>query len=254
MFYNMVSIITPTYNCGNFIAKTIESVLSQTYSNWEMIIVDDCSTDNTKEIVSRYSDKRIQYHCLERNNGAAVARNEALRLAKGRFIAFLDSDDLWTPEKLERQIKFMRDNDYSFSFHGYEEIDEEDLPTGVSVRGKKHIGRFGMYCCCWPGCLTVMYDAEKIGLVEIENLRKNNDFAMWLKIIKKTKCHYLDESLAFYRRRRGSLTPPSILDRIKWHYTLFRQSECKSQLSSFFFTCLNVFGNAYKKIFYIRRH
>ena len=109
---DLVSIITPTYNCGRFIAETIESVQAQTYTNWEMIIIDDCSTDHTDEIVAMYSerDSRIKYHCLKRNSGAAIARNTALRMAVGRWIAFLDSDDLWHPEKLERQVKFMIDN------------------------------------------------------------------------------------------------------------------------------------------------
>lgn len=110
----LVSIIMPSYNTASFISKTIESVLNQTYKNWELLIVDDCSTDDTDEIVSKYNDKRIVYLKNEKNSGAAISRNRALRNAKGKWIAFLDSDDLWHPTKLEKQIKFMKKMDISF--------------------------------------------------------------------------------------------------------------------------------------------
>ena len=249
---DLVSIITPTYNCGAFIADSIDSVLAQTYQNWEMLIVDDCSSDDTRSIVARYKDPRIKYLCLEHNSGAAVARNTALRMAKGRWIAFLDSDDLWSPEKLERQLKFMINNRYSFTYHEYTEIDEYGDPLGVYVSGKKHVGKYDMYACCWPGCLAVMYDAHKIGLVQIENIKKNNDTAMWLKAIKKADCYLLKENLAHYRRRIGSITPPDIKTKIKWHYTLFRQAEKMDPVSSAFWMIANIFGNAYKKIFYVK--
>lgn len=251
--YGLVSIITPTWNCGRFIAETIESVLAQTYSNWEMLIVDDCSTDNTKEIVERYNDPRIHYHCLERNSGAAIARNTALKMAKGRWIAFLDSDDLWTPEKLERQLRFMTKNGYAFTYHEYIEIDEQDKELGVKVSGRNHVGRFGMYSCCWPGCLSVMYDADKIGLVQINDVKKNNDTALWLKVIQKADCHLLKENLAKYRRRKGSITPPSIKARVLWHYRLFRDAEEMNPVMSTFWMGMNIFGNLYKKMFYVKK-
>lgn len=252
---NTVSIITPSYNCGRFIGETIESVQAQTHKDWEIFIVDDCSTDNTKEIVEQYQkeDSRIQYYCLPKNSGAAEARNEALRRAKGKWIAFLDSDDLWKPEKLEQQIKFMEDNNYAFSYHEYEEIDEDSKPLGVHVAGKKHVGKFDMFACCWPGCLSVMYDADKIGLIQIENVKKNNDTALWLKAIKKADCHLMKENLALYRRRKGSITPPDIKTKIKWHYTLFRQAEKMNPVASFFWMCINILGNSYKKLFFVKK-
>lgn len=251
----LVSIITPTYNCGQFIAETIESVRAQTYPNWEMLIVDDCSSDNTKEIVEQYSSKdpRIKYQCLDKNSGAAIARNTALRMAKGRWIAFLDSDDLWLPEKLEKHLKFMVDNGYAFSYHEYTEIDEDSKNLGVYVSGKKHVRKFDMFACCWPGCLSVMYDADKMGLIQIENVKKNNDTALWLKAIKKADCYLLKENLARYRRRKGSITPPDIKTKIKWHYTLFRVAERMNPVASFFWMCMNILGNAYKKTFYVRK-
>lgn len=250
----LVSIITPTYNCAKFIAKTIQSAQAQTYKDWEMIIIDDCSIDNTKEIVETYlkDDNRIKYFCLEKNSGAAIARNTALKMAKGRWIAFLDSDDLWSENKLEKQIKFMEENEYSFSYHEYSEIDEAGMSLGVLVSGKKHIGIFDMFACCWPGCLSVMYDATKIGLIQIENIKKNNDTAIWLKVIKKAKCHLLKENLAKYRRRKGSITPPDIKTKIKWHYTLFRNAEKMNPLMASLWMCINIIGNSYKKLFYIK--
>lgn len=254
MSYNMVSIITPTYNCGEYIKGTIDSVIAQTYGNWEMIIVDDCSTDNTKEIVSRYSDTRIKYYCLERNSGAAAARNKALSLAKGQWIAFLDSDDLWLPTKLERQLDFMMRNEISFSYHRYSEISESGEDLGVEVGGLGKVGKFQMFSCCWPGCLSVMYDRDKIGLIQIKNVKKNNDTAIWLKIIKKTPCYLLKENLARYRRRKGSITPPGIFKRIWAHYPLFRIAEGMNPIEASFWTVLNVFGNAYKKVFFVKKN
>ena len=123
----LVSIIMPTYNCGNFIGETIDSVIAQIYENWELIIVDDCSTDNTEEIVNVYrkKDSRIKYKKLATNSGAAVARNRGIELADGKYIAFLDSDDLWQPKKLDTQIKFMNNNAYHFTCTSYNKIDEE---------------------------------------------------------------------------------------------------------------------------------
>ncbi len=202
----LVSIIMPSYNTGRFIAESIESVLAQTYPDWELIIVDDCSTDNTDEIVASFHDDRIRYLKNEKNSGAATSRNRALREAKGKWIAFLDSDDLWLPEKLEKQIAFMEKNDYHFSYTDYIEIDEDSKPNGKSVSGPKKLGKTGMHNYCWLGCLTVMYDAEYVGLVQIADIKKNNDYAIWLKVCRKAKCYLLNENLASYRRRSGSIS------------------------------------------------
>lgn len=249
----LVSIITPTYNCAKFIEETIRSVQAQTYTNWEMIISDDCSTDNTQEIIKPYlaSDSRIKYICNDMNSGAAITRNNALKVAQGRWIAFLDSDDLWLPEKLEKQVAFMEHNGYSFSYHEYTEISEDGDSLNIYVSGIKHVKQFGMYACCWPGCLAVMYDASKIGLIQINDVKKNNDTAMWLKVIKKADCYLLKENLAKYRRRKGSITPPSIKARILWHYRLFRDAERMSKAKSAIWMCINIVGNLYKKLFYV---
>lgn len=252
--FGLVSIVTPTYNCARFISETIESVQAQTYPYWEMIILDDCSTDNTREIVERYKkdDARIKYKCLEMNSGAAEARNTALRLAAGKWIAFLDSDDLWTPGKLEKQIAFMKNNSCNFSYTDYEEIDEKDNPLGVRVSGPFHINKFGMFSYCWPGCLTVMYDKEKVGLIQIPNIRKNNDYAIWLKAIKKSDCYLLKENLAKYRKRTGSISSGSYTSLIKWHYLLFREVEGSSKPIAAILTINNLFWGVFKKLFFVK--
>lgn len=254
--YGLVSIITPSWACAGFIGETIRSVQAQTYQNWELLVQDDCSTDDTRQIVEAFArtDARIKYACNAANAGAAVTRNNALRRAAGRWVAFLDSDDLWLPQKLELQLAFMVTNGYSFSYHEYTEISEDGKPLGVLVSGKQHVSKFDMFACCWPGCLTVMYDSEKTGLVQIKDLRKNNDFAIWLKVIKKCPCHLLKENLACYRRRSGSITPKSLWKRLAAHYPLFRVAEEMSPVRSLFWTGMNLFGNGFKKLFFVKRN
>ena len=245
----LVSIIMPSYNTAQYIAESIESVLAQTYTNWELIIVADCSSDNTDEIVMKFDDKRIKYLKNEINSGAAVSRNRALKEAGGKWIAFLDSDDLWYPEKLEKQIKFMTDNDYHFSYTEYERFNENEKEE-KNISGPKKIGKLKMHAYCWQGCVTVMYDREKVGLIQIADLKKNNDYAMWLKVIKKTDCHLLKEVLCRYRKRSGSISSASYKKLIKSHYTLYRVGENKNSVSSFLYTVHNLFWGVYKKIRY----
>ena len=248
-----VSIIMPSYNTGHFIKETIESVLAQTHTDFELIIVDDCSTDNTDEVVSEFlSDNRVKYIKNEKNSGAAVSRNRALSEASGKWIAFLDSDDLWTEDKLEKQIAFMKENGYSFSYTGYIEIDEESKPLGRSVSGPKKITKHGMYNYCWPGCLTVMYDAETVGLIQIEDIKKNNDYAMWLKVCQKADCYLLNENLAKYRKRSGSISNHGYTKLIKWHYKLYREAEKRNPVSSSVLTVRNLFFGTIKKIKYVK--
>ena len=253
--HGLVSIITPTWNCARFICETIRSVQAQTYKNWEMIISDDCSTDNTCEVIAPYlkEDSRIKYICNPKNSGAAITRNTALKVAQGKWIAFLDSDDLWLPEKLEKQVSFMMENKYTFSYHEYTEMTEEGKDMGVYVSGIQKVNKFNMYTCCWPGCLAVMYDREKIGLIQINDVKKNNDTAMWLKVVQKAPCYLLKENLARYRRRANSITPKPLWHRIWAHYPLFRVAEEMSPVTATFWTLMNVFGNAFKKIFYVKK-
>ncbi len=252
----LVSIIMPSYNCGEYVEETIRSVQLQTYQNWEIIFMDDCSTDDTIKIVSalKEEDKRIHLYQNIANLGAAVSRNNALREAKGRWIAFLDSDDLWEPTKLEKQVRFMEENGYAFSYTEYQEMDADGNLTGVTISGPKHVTKAGMYAFCWPGCLTLMYDREKIGLVQIKDIKKNNDYAMWLKVCKKADCYLLDECLARYRRGRvGSVSSHGILTLIGWHYKLWHEAEKMNPLFSIVMTGVNLVCGFYKKMKYVKR-
>ena len=256
MINDLVSIIMPSYNCGQFVEKTIHSVQAQTYRNWEIVFVDDCSSDETIAQVQKIqvTDNRIRLFQNTKNSGAAISRNKALKEAKGRWIAFLDSDDLWEPDKLEKQIKFMEDNGYAFSYTGYQEIDTESKPTGRFVSGPNHVTELGMYAFCWPGCLTVMYDAEKVGLIQISDIKKNNDYAMWLKVVRKTDCYLLDACLAKYRRgRAGSVSSHSIGTMIGWHYKLWHEAEGLNSMKSLWYTGVNLICGLYKKIKYVRK-
>lgn len=251
---HLVSIIMPSYNTEKFIKNSINSVINQTYQNWELIIVDDCSTDNTDNIVSQFlSDGRIKYLKNETNSGAAVSRNRALREANGKWIAFLDSDDLWMADKLEKQIKFMEENNYHFTYTNYEEIDEDSKPIGRLIMGPKKITKRKMYNYCWPGCLTVMYDSETVGLIQIEDIKKNNDYAMWLKVCKKANCYLLNDTLGLYRKgRKGSISSHDYKNLIKWHYFLFREAEKENSFVAFWHTCWNLFFGLWKKIIYVK--
>lgn len=252
---DLVSIIMPSFNCAEYIEESIRNVQAQTYQNWELIIVDDCSSDDTvKRItVQKEKDYRILLFQNDKNSGAAFSRNKALQEAKGRWIAFLDSDDLWEPQKLEKQIAFMEKNNYAFSYTCYQEIDEQSHPKGIIVSGPKHITKCGMYKFCWVGCLTVMYDANKVGLIQIADIKKHNDYAIWLKVIRKADCYLLDECLASYRRgRSGSVSTQGYLTLIKWHYKLFHEAEGMNPLISLFMTGVNILFGIYKKMKYVK--
>lgn len=252
--YGLVSVIMPSYNSGMFITETINSIRNQTYQNWEIIIVDDCSTDNTRMIINELmkTDSRIRYYRLEKNCGAAVARNTALRMAQGRWIAFLDSDDLWLPKKLEHQLAFMEEHDYSFSYHNYTECDKNGKPGTILISGPNKISRMGMMAFCWPGCLTVIYNRDAVGLIQIEDIRRNNDYAIWLKVSLKADCYILNENLAIYRRRQN-LSIYSLPELICWQYRLFRIAEQYDTVSSCLLTMLNIICGLYKKIRYVKR-
>jgi glycosyltransferase involved in cell wall biosynthesis len=246
---DLVSIIMPSYNTAKYISDSIKSILAQTYTNWELIIVDDCSTDNSLEIIRGFNDPRIILLQNEKNSGAAISRNYALREAKGKWIAFLDSDDTWVPEKLEKQIKFMKSNNYAFTFTDYRiSLNGEWMPyinTGPNVVTKKK-----MYDYCYFSTITVMYEREKIGLIQIADLKKNNDYAMWLQAIEKSNAHRLPECLSYYIKHEGSVSSGSKMKLIKWHYLLFREGLGKNPIVASFLTINNLVHGVWKKVHY----
>lgn len=251
----LVSIIMPSFNTAAFIKDSINSVLAQSYREWELLIVDDCSTDGTDDVVAPFlQDRRIKYLKNKENLGAAMSRNRALCEAKGRWVAFLDSDDLWMTDKLEQQIGFMERNGYHFSYTNYAEVDAEGRRNGTTVTGPKRITKTGFFNYCWPGCLTVMYDAKTVGVLQIANIKKNNDYAMWLKVCRKADCYLLDEELALYRRgRNGSISTNSIKTMIGWHYRLYRDAENQNVVMALFNTARNMLFGFYKKKRFVKR-
>lgn len=199
--HGKVTIITPLYNCSEFLDETLNSVLVQTYQNWEVIMVDDCSSDNSVLIAQEFVEKdhRIKLIQLEKNSGAAVARNKAIEAATGRFIAFLDSDDLWMPNKLEKQVQFMLDQNIAFSFSAYEKIDEKGVPFDI-VSVPEKINYKQLLKTNVIGCLTAMYDVEQLGKVYMPVNTKREDFATWLTILKQVDYAYgMPDVLAQYR-------------------------------------------------------
>lgn len=252
----LVSIIMPSWNTERFIAESIQSVINQTYTNWELLIVDDCSTDNTDEIVASFHDERIKYYHNEKNSGAALTRNKAMREASGEWIAFLDSDDLWTPEKLEHQINFMKKNGYTLSFTEYEKIDEESNPLNIYVSGPEKVNKRKMYNYDYIGQLTMMYSAKEFGLIQIKDIKKNNDYAIRLQLYKKpgTCAYLLKENLSKYRVRKVSISHDKFRRKFRSHYDLFHMCDEKTVLVAILFACRNmVFGYLKKKQYEIKK-
>ena len=204
----LVSIITPCYNSEKFLDECISSVLNQTYQNWEMLIVDDNSSDNSSVLINSYSkkDERIKPLYLNDNIGAAMSRNKAISKAKGKYLAFLDSDDVWLPKKLEVQTNFMKKNNCSFVFSSYSVISDDEKPSyTISVPEKITYKRYLKNTII--GCLTVMLDKEKFKKIEMPNLRSSHDMALWLNLLKQEKYAYgIQQKLAIYRDHKSSNT------------------------------------------------
>lgn len=243
----LISIITPTYNSKKFINSTIESVKKQTYINWEMLIVDDFSKDNSIEIINRYveKDNRIRLIPLKKNVGAAEARNIALRQAKGSYIAFLDSDDLWEPYKLEKQLNFIKEKNAAFVYSAYDRITEEgDYMNTYFVPEKLTYKQFLRNTII--GTLTVLIDKEKTGYFEMPLIRSSHDMALWCIILRKGfKAYGQNKVLAHYREVSTSNTAS------KWKaakdvWKVYRMYEKLNVLSASFYFIGYAF-NAVKK-------
>lgn len=230
---DLVSVIIPVYNCGDYIKETIDSVLNQTYSNFEVIIVDDCSTDNTSSVIKSFNSNKIKYFRLDINSGAAIARNNAIHYSTGTYLAFLDADDLWDKYKLEKQINFMIKNNYTCTSTLYQKIDSNSKKINwISKHFFKRDYELLLKRC--PGNSTVIYNCSKLGKIYIPNVRKRNDYVMWLSLIKKSNYMYeLDEVLSFYRIRNDSLSnKKSKLVKYQWH--VYREIEKLSFFKSIY--------------------
>lgn len=228
----LVSVIMPAYNAEKYIAQSIASVVKQGYQNWELLITDDRSNDNTQQIVKQYSnqDSRIKLFVNEKNAGAGVARNNSIKQAKGRYIAFLDSDDLWMPEKLSKQISFMQSNKVPFSYTGYQKFTGDKKLLGKIIPPVETTYN-ELLNSNVIGCLTAIYDRQEIGKQYMPTIRKRQDMALWLHILKLTsKAVGIQESLAYYRVDVGMSS--NKIEILKWQWRLYREVEQLSVIKS----------------------
>ncbi|MEI2425243.1 glycosyltransferase family 2 protein [Priestia megaterium] len=243
----LVSIITPAYNCAAFISSTITSIQQQTYLNWELLVIDDCSTDETAELVKKFSrkDQRIQLLQLKKNSGAAAARNEGISAASGRFLAFLDGDDVWHAEKLTKQVAFMLEKNCVFSYTGYIIINEKGEETGVKVNVPKSVDYKTLAGNTIIGCLTVMLDKKQIAGISMPNVQPE-DTALWLSLLKKGYTAYgLQESLAYYRLVSDSVSRNKLKAATRYWNLLRKQERLSLWKSATYFVQYSV--NAYAK-------
>jgi len=244
----LVSIITPMFNSEKYISETIGSVIAQTYTDWEMIIVDDCSLDFSAKIVEEYSNKdsRIKLVKLNKNSGPAIARNKAIKNAKGRFIAFLDSDDLWKPSKLQKQIEFMQLNKCLLSYSYYEILKDQNKNNKKLIMPPLKINYKKLLKTNHIGCLTAVYDADKLGKIYFPLIEKRQDYGLWLLILKKIKfAKCIPISLAIYREAKNSISSNKI-GLIKYNFQLFRNIEKISFIKSVYYVVCNILYKVFK--------
>lgn len=230
------------YNSENFISETINSILNQTYKNWELLLIDDCSNDRTLEIVSSFLKEHSNIKLLKnkQNQGAAVSRNKGIKASKGNYIAFLDADDLWKPNKLEKQITFMQNKACDVSFSSYDLINEDGKPLNKKVKALKLLTYSKLLKSNYIGNLTGIYNAKTLSKITSPNLRKRQDWLIWLTAIKKSGKPALgiQESLAYYRVRENSISSNKI-NLLKYNYNVYKKGLGFSILKSIY--CMLVF-------------
>ncbi len=232
----LVSVITPVHNSEKYLRECIASVLAQTYKNWELILADDNSTDSSNTIIREFAalDPRIKHISLSENSGAGLARNKALEIAKGRFISFLDSDDVWYPEKLSRQLNFMLENNHKFTFTSYEKMNRNGKKLKNKVSAKKVVSYRRALYKNPIGCLTVIYDTAFFGRQYMSPNRKRQDFALWLRLLKEANAYGLDDCLACYRVRYNSISFNKLM-LVKHEWKIYRHEEKLSVPQSLFY-------------------
>jgi teichuronic acid biosynthesis glycosyltransferase TuaG len=253
---DLVSIIIPTYNTEKFIRATLQSVQNQTYQNWEMILVDDTSTDQTVSIIEEFAqnDDRIKLFKLEKNSGNGFARNVALEKATGKYIAYLDADDLWFPEKLEKQIQFLKTNNLPFTFSFYDSIDEEGNNLNRRVEAPLKLTYNQLFFCNYVGNLTAIYDADYFGKITLPASQKRQDWRLWLTILKQIKIiKPVPEPLAFYRIRKDSISS-SKFKLIKHNFGVYREFHGYNFVFSILLTLRFLFTQLVIKPKYIKRN
>lgn len=236
----MVSVIMPAYNCAEYMKNSVGSVIAQSFTDWELIVVDDCSTDNTKQVVDDFSrkDERIKYVRLDKNSGAAQARNKGIQLARGKYAAFLDSDDIWMPSKLEKQVDFMSKGGFAFTCTHYEKIDVNGNRIGRTIKCRKKCGYDTVVWINPIGNSTVMIDLEHFGKVSVPGIRKCEDYAFWLALLRTERYVYgLQETLSQYLVRSDSVSADK-MSLVKYQYRVYREFEHFCVLRAVFHVCM----------------
>ena len=254
MANDLVSIIMLSQDSGRYVQESVRSVIAQTYQNWELIFMDDNSGDDTiDQMMELMVDKRIHVSKNVESRGTAASMNSALRDARGRWIAFLNVGDLWEPTKLERQVAFMEQNGYAFTYTKYKYIDMESKDRGDMMGGLKVVTHKDLTKCCWMGYLTVMYDAERLGRFQVRNIEKHNDYALWMDVSEKADCYLLEECLASLRVSHRLFSPLPMFDKVRWRYEVFHAVEDLNPVLSVWFTVRNMIGGFVKKIKYVEK-
>ena len=267
----LVSIIMLSHGDGTYVVETVRSVLAQTYQNWELLYVAQTDDETLepfsslreedidaqkragKALTDSYSNSRIKVSYIVGQEHDTPRRNSALANARGRWIAFLDAGDIWEPTKLERQIGFMEAHGYAFSYTQYGIIDRDSRDRGFVVGGKDRVTYQDMMKCCWPAYLTVMYDAEKVGRLQLRNLEGNNDYALWLMACEEADCHLLKENLAKLRTKWSLFGKVLLTKSIKWRYEVYRIEYRMNPVVSCLYTIRNMWYGVVKWGKYVNR-
>ena len=231
---NLVSIIMLSHNRGEFVEESVRSVLAQTYTNWELLSYDLNSKDDTvsRMVELMVLDKRIHVSKMVYTDSVTSCQKAALKEAKGRWIAFLKGGDIWEPEKLERQIAFMERNGYHYSYTNYRRYGNIFTKRVKIQSGPQKLTRDSMALCCWPGNLTVMYDAAQIGPMHVPDLKHNNDYVLWLAVSELLDCYLLPECLATLRTPQSSILEYLLADKLEWRYQVYRKVMKRNPLTA----------------------
>lgn len=263
----LVSIIMLSHNQASFVEESVRSVMDQTYQNWELLFMDDSSKDETIQLLMQLKDEddksrmtyggelssRIRVYQNVYEKGEIASLKTALKDARGKWIAFIEAGDLWGPEKLEKQIRFMEEHHHAFSYTKYDIIDNHSQSRGIVIGGPKKIDEQLMLKCFWPGMLTVMYDASKIRKVRVPEFKESNFYALLMRLSEKSKCYLLDENLASNRGKWGIFSGLPLNKKLAWRYEVYRTVEDLGRIRSAVMTVENLWYTLVKRIKYVDR-
>lgn len=252
---NLVSIIMLSHNRGQFVEESVRSILAQTYTNWELLFFDVDSIDDTgsKMMAFMEQDSRIHVSKIPYRSGITLALNAALKETKGRWITFLECGDTWEPEKLERQMAFMETHGYHFTYTVYQRSRSLMKNKMVLQCGPRRLSYEDMKECCWPGDLTVMYDANAIGQIQVEDFKHNNFYALWLKVSEKADCYLLPECLAKLRTPQSTIMEYLFTDKLNWRYLVYRKELGKNPIVATWMTVRSLYYAFLKRVKYVER-